>query len=61
MCVRIAVDMDIFTTLSERNGPVSLEELAAVKKASPILAGNPSNPFLFLPVWAIVTDELIPI
>lgn len=45
MCVRIAVDMDIFTTLSERNGPVSLEELAAVKKASPILAGKPSNPF----------------
>lgn len=44
MCVRIAVDMDIFTTLSERNGPVSLEELAAVKKASPILTGNASNP-----------------
>lgn len=40
MCVRIAVDLDIFTTLTSRNGPVSLEELAAVKKASPILAGN---------------------
>ncbi|KAJ6136204.1 hypothetical protein N7512_001364 [Penicillium capsulatum] len=38
MCVRIAVDLEIFTTLTERNGPVSLEELAAVKKASPILA-----------------------
>ncbi|KAJ5163950.1 uncharacterized protein N7500_005780 [Penicillium coprophilum] len=37
MCVRIAIDMDIFTTLTERNGPVSLEELAAVKNASPIL------------------------
>ncbi|KAJ5943728.1 hypothetical protein N7516_003896 [Penicillium verrucosum] len=37
MCVRIALDMDIFATLTERNGPVSLDDLAAVKKASPIL------------------------
>ncbi|OQD71075.1 hypothetical protein PENPOL_c001G04565 [Penicillium polonicum] len=37
MCVRIALDMDIFATLTERNGPVSLADLAAVKKASPIL------------------------
>lgn len=40
MCVRIAIDMDIFATLTERNGPVSLDELAAVKKASPILVGK---------------------
>ncbi|RAK99542.1 O-methyltransferase [Aspergillus ibericus CBS 121593] len=33
MCVRIAMDLEIFSTLSERNGPVSLEELAAVKGA----------------------------
>ncbi|CDM34306.1 hypothetical protein DTO013E5_2304 [Penicillium roqueforti] len=37
MCVRIAIDMDIFTTLTERNRPVSLDELAAVRNASPIL------------------------
>ncbi|KAJ5189027.1 O-methyltransferase family 2 [Penicillium cf. griseofulvum] len=37
LCVRIAIDMGIFTTLTERNGPVSLKELAAVKNASPIL------------------------
>ncbi|KAJ5384127.1 O-methyltransferase family 2 [Penicillium concentricum] len=37
MCVRIALDMGIFTTLTERNGPVSLDDLAAVKNASPIL------------------------
>ncbi|KGO73074.1 Winged helix-turn-helix transcription repressor DNA-binding [Penicillium italicum] len=37
MCVRIALDMDIFATLTERNEPVSLEELAAVKNASLIL------------------------
>ncbi|KAJ5411014.1 uncharacterized protein N7487_005373 [Penicillium crustosum] len=37
MCVRIAIDLDIFTTLTERNGPVSLNDLAAVKNASPIL------------------------
>lgn len=40
MCVRIALDMDIFATLTERNGPVSLDDLAAVKKASPILVGK---------------------
>lgn len=40
MCVRIALDMDIFATLTERNGPVSLADLAAVKKASPILVGK---------------------
>lgn len=40
MCVRIAIDMDIFATLTERNGPVSLDDLAAVKKASPILVGK---------------------
>lgn len=39
MCVRIALDMDIFATLTERDGPVSLDELAAVKNASPILVG----------------------
>lgn len=40
MCVRIAIDLDIFTTLTERNGPVSLNDLAAVKNASPILVGK---------------------
>lgn len=43
MCVRIALDMDIFATLTERNGPVSLDDLAAVKKASPILVGKSSS------------------
>ncbi|OQE02756.1 hypothetical protein PENVUL_c039G09352 [Penicillium vulpinum] len=37
MCVRIAIDMGIFTTLTERNGPVSLDELAAVKNAKRVL------------------------
>ncbi|PYI04549.1 O-methyltransferase [Aspergillus sclerotiicarbonarius CBS 121057] len=37
MCVRIAMDLGIFSTLSERNGPVSLEDLAAVKGADLIL------------------------
>ena len=39
MCVRIAMDLKIFATLSERNGPVSLEDLAAVKGADLILTG----------------------
>ncbi|RAH81161.1 O-methyltransferase [Aspergillus japonicus CBS 114.51] len=37
MCVRIAIDLEIFTTLSERGCPTRLEELAAVKDADPIL------------------------
>ncbi|KAJ5114417.1 hypothetical protein NUU61_000176 [Penicillium alfredii] len=37
MCVRIAIDLGIFTTLTERNEPVPLAELAAVKNASLIL------------------------
>ncbi|KAJ6155504.1 hypothetical protein N7470_006070 [Penicillium chermesinum] len=32
-CVRIAMDMDVFTTLSKESGPLTLEELAAVKGA----------------------------
>lgn len=39
MCVRIAIDLGIFTTLTERNEPVPLAELAAVKNASLILTG----------------------
>ncbi|KAJ5381377.1 O-methyltransferase [Penicillium cataractarum] len=35
LCVRIAIDIDIFTTLTKSNGPVSLKELAAVKNADP--------------------------
>ncbi|PYH85720.1 methyltransferase [Aspergillus uvarum CBS 121591] len=37
MCVRIAIDLEIFTTLTERGCPTRLEELAAVKGADPIL------------------------
>ncbi|GLI75035.1 hypothetical protein PoHVEF18_003285 [Penicillium ochrochloron] len=33
LCVRIAVDLDIFTTLAESDGPVSLEGLAAIRNA----------------------------
>lgn len=40
MCVRIGLDMGIFTTLTERNEPVSLDELAAVTNARPLLAGR---------------------
>ncbi|PLB35979.1 uncharacterized protein BDW47DRAFT_119173 [Aspergillus candidus] len=38
MCVRIAINMDIFVTLTERNRPVLLAELAATRLASSILA-----------------------
>ncbi|KAI3002797.1 hypothetical protein CBS147346_5709 [Aspergillus niger] len=37
MCVRIAMDLGIFSTLSERNGPVTLEDLAATKGADLVL------------------------
>lgn len=40
MCVRIAMDLGIFSTLSERNGPVTLEDLAATKGADLVLTGN---------------------
>ncbi|KAL4791443.1 S-adenosyl-L-methionine-dependent methyltransferase [Aspergillus venezuelensis] len=37
MCVRIAMDLDIFPTLSKASGPMTLEQLAAVKGASPLV------------------------
>ncbi|GKZ29847.1 hypothetical protein AbraIFM66950_006708 [Aspergillus brasiliensis] len=37
MCVRIAMDLGIFSTLSERDGPVTLEDLAATKRADLVL------------------------
>ncbi|PWY65800.1 O-methyltransferase [Aspergillus eucalypticola CBS 122712] len=40
MCVRIAMDLGIFSTLSERNGPVTLEDLAATKGADLVLTGT---------------------
>ncbi|KAL2869523.1 S-adenosyl-L-methionine-dependent methyltransferase [Aspergillus lucknowensis] len=33
MCVRMGIDLEIFTTLSKSNGPLTLAELAAVKGA----------------------------
>ncbi|KAF9891654.1 hypothetical protein FE257_003666 [Aspergillus nanangensis] len=43
LCVRIGIDLEIFTTLSAKNGPVTLAELAAVKSASPILVAKPER------------------
>ncbi|PGH27028.1 hypothetical protein AJ80_01213 [Polytolypa hystricis UAMH7299] len=40
LCVRIAIDLDLFKTLAEKDGPVTLEELAAVKNADPVLVGR---------------------
>ncbi|KAL5342739.1 S-adenosyl-L-methionine-dependent methyltransferase [Aspergillus crustosus] len=37
MCVRIGIDLEIFTTLSKATEPLSLTELAAVKNASPLI------------------------
>ncbi|KAI9371063.1 S-adenosyl-L-methionine-dependent methyltransferase [Aspergillus egyptiacus] len=37
MCVRLGIDLEIFTTLSRRNEPVPLADLAAVKNASPLI------------------------
>ncbi|PYH73050.1 O-methyltransferase [Aspergillus vadensis CBS 113365] len=37
MCVRIAMDLGIFSTLCERNGPITLEDLAATKGADLVL------------------------
>ncbi|KAJ6117897.1 hypothetical protein N7523_005760 [Penicillium sp. IBT 18751x] len=33
LCVRIGIDLEIFTTLTDQNRPLALEELAAVKNA----------------------------
>lgn len=45
MGVRIAIDLEIFATLAQKNSPATLAELAAVKNADPFLAGRTS--FLF--------------
>ncbi|KAL4900266.1 hypothetical protein BDW74DRAFT_188633 [Aspergillus multicolor] len=37
MCVRMGIDLDIFMTLSKSAEPVSLNDLAAVKGASPLI------------------------
>lgn len=39
MCVRMGIDLEIFSTLSKASGSVSLQELAAVKNASPLITG----------------------
>ncbi|KAL4755781.1 uncharacterized protein BDW70DRAFT_167858 [Aspergillus foveolatus] len=39
MCVRMGIDLEIFTSLSKSTEPVSLEDLAAAKGASPIITG----------------------
>ncbi|RJE27369.1 O-methyltransferase [Aspergillus sclerotialis] len=37
LCVRIGIDLDVFNTLASKSGSVSVEEVAAAKKADPIL------------------------
>ncbi|KAJ5148851.1 hypothetical protein N7448_000429 [Penicillium atrosanguineum] len=37
LCVRIGIDLDVFTTLTDRNVPLAIEELAAVKNADLML------------------------
>lgn len=39
MCVRIGIDLGIFVTPTEKDTPVTLEELSAVKNADPALTG----------------------
>ncbi|KAL4936041.1 hypothetical protein BDV06DRAFT_233759 [Aspergillus oleicola] len=38
MCVRIAIDLEIFSTLSKATEPMTLEQLAAVKGANTLIA-----------------------
>jgi hypothetical protein len=40
MCVRMGIDLEIFTTLSKAAEPVTLSELAAVKGADIRIAGE---------------------
>lgn len=40
MSVRIGIDLGIFTTLAQKNGPTPLEEIAATKNAEPLFTGN---------------------
>lgn len=35
----MGIDLEIFSTLSKASGPVTLQELAAVKNASPLITG----------------------
>ncbi|KAL4802466.1 S-adenosyl-L-methionine-dependent methyltransferase [Aspergillus unguis] len=37
MCVRMGIDLEIFTILSKAEGPLTLKELVAVKNASPFI------------------------
>lgn len=39
MCIRIAIDLDLFQTLTENDRPTTLEELATVKNADSLFAG----------------------
>jgi hypothetical protein len=39
MCVRMGINLEMFTSLSRSVEPVSLEDLAAVKGASPFITG----------------------
>ncbi|KAJ5280365.1 O-methyltransferase [Penicillium angulare] len=39
VAVRVAIDMRIFIALAEKDTPLTLDELAAVKNANPILTG----------------------
>lgn len=36
----MGIDLEIFSTLSKANGPVTLEKLATVKNASPLITGT---------------------
>lgn len=40
MCVRIAIDLGLFQALTENDQPTTLKELAAVKNADSLFAGN---------------------
>lgn len=37
LCIRIGIDLDVFSTLESRNGTVALEEVAVVRGADPVL------------------------
>lgn len=39
MAVKVAIDLGVFSVLNEATKPVSLEELAVVKQADPLLVG----------------------
>lgn len=40
MCVRLGIDLEIFSTLSKSTRPLALKDLAAVKNAGPFIVGT---------------------